>query len=61
MSKAVARASIALVVAATWGVFADLRHGQIGWFLLRVGLAVGVTYLASLWFDREDPDLTPPD
>lgn len=46
-------ASIALVMSALWGVFADLRQGQPEWFLIRIVAVTVITYVGSRWLDRK--------
>jgi hypothetical protein len=43
----------ALFVAAIWGYFADIRHGEIGWFIGR--LIFLPAFVVALSFLREKP------
>jgi hypothetical protein len=46
----------ALLVAAIWGYFADIRHGEIGWFIGR--LIFLPSFVLALSFLREKPTRT---
>jgi hypothetical protein len=42
MKKFLSLLVTSLLIAAVWGYFSDLRHGQTGWFLGRLCIAVMV-------------------
>ena len=39
---------LVLLVAVVWGYFADLKNGQIGWFIGRIFFMVGIAALTGL-------------
>lgn len=53
MDKHLKMACIALVTSAIWGVFADLRQGQVQWFIIRVVAVTVITYIGSRLLDRK--------
>ncbi len=42
----------ATLVAAVWGYFADLRNGEVGWFLGRVVIVSAIALALSLFAHR---------
>ena len=43
---------IALLVAAVWGYFADLRSGEVGWFVGRLVFCGAAAFIGVKWRQR---------